>query len=174
MLQIRAAQEAELTRVQAFYDSLIDAMQDAAFKPGWKKGIYPSPELLRTSLRDGTLYVGEEGGELVAAMVADHNYNESYRRIAWSVEASDEELLIVHALGVHPAFSGRGIAKEMVRRVLALAKEGGIKTVRLDVLCGNLPAEKAYTRMGFRYLDTIRMYYEDTGWTDFKAFEYLL
>ncbi len=49
-----------------------------------------------------------------------------------------------------------------------------IKTIRLDVLEGNLPAEKAYMKSGFRYITTLKMYYEDTGWTNYKVFEYLV
>lgn len=45
---------------------------------------------------------------------------------------------------------------------------------RLDVLGGNIPAEKAYTRMGFVYRGTINMFYEDTGWTGYRLFEYVV
>jgi ribosomal protein S18 acetylase RimI-like enzyme len=48
------------------------------------------------------------------------------------------------------------------------------KVIRLDVLKGNRHAEKLYSGMGFQYLHTLPMYYEDTGWTDFKLYEYLL
>ena len=113
-------------------------------------------------------------GALAACMVVNHACNEGYRSVAWGVEAADDELLVIHALGVRRACSGRGLAREMARRVLQMARAQGLKTVRLDVLGGNLPAERAYTAVGFRHVDTLRMFYEDTGWTDYKAFEYLL
>lgn len=160
--------------VKEFYDSLIDAMEDAPFKPGWKKDVYPTREMLLEAIESGELYIGEEDGKMASCMIADHRYNDAYREIPWSVDASDDELLVIHALGVHPAFSGRGIAKKMVEKTIELARDNGIRTIRLDVLEGNLPAEKAYTKMGFRYLDTIRMFYEDTGWTDFKTFEFIV
>lgn len=28
--------------------------------------------------------------------------------------------------------------------------------------------------VGFRYMDTLQMYYKDTGWTDYKLYEYAL
>ena len=46
------------------------------------------------------------------------------------------------------------------------------KAIRLDVLKGNLPAEKLYTGLGFKYLHTLKMFYEDTGWTDYELYEY--
>ncbi len=97
-----------------------------------------------------------------------------YRSVRWSVEVPDEQLLVIHALGVQPRFAGRGMAKQMAVHVIGMAREKGIRTVRLDVLGGNLPAERAYTAVGFRYLETLQMYYEDTGWTDYKVFELLL
>lgn len=107
-------------------------------------------------------------------VVLNHDYNEGYRDIHWSVAAEDSELCVIHALGVHPAAAGKGFAKEMTRYAIDLAKEHKLKTIRLDVLGGNLPAERAYTSVGFRYVDTIRMFYEDTGWTDFRLFEYIV
>ncbi|MDD5922530.1 MAG: hypothetical protein PUC44_05065 [Eubacteriales bacterium] len=48
------------------------------------------------------------------------------------------------------------------------------KAVRLDVLAGNVPAEKLYEGLGFKYMDALKMYYEDTGWTDYELYEYVL
>ncbi len=42
------------------------------------------------------------------------------------------------------------------------------------VLGGNIPAERTYTKMGFKYLKTLSMFYEDTGWTDYMVFELIL
>lgn len=60
----------------------------------------------------------------------------------------------------------------MVRFALAFAKQTGMKTVRLDVWKGNLPAEKLYESSGFKCVAITPMYYEDTGWTDFELYEY--
>lgn len=110
MIQIRRAGTAEFAAVREFYYAVIDEMKDAEFKPGWEQDVYPSQDFLRASLDRGELYVGEIGGHLVAAMVVNHEYNESYDGAPWSVDAADEELLVVHALGVRPSFAGQGIA----------------------------------------------------------------
>ena len=46
-----------------------------------------------------------------------------------------------------------------------------MKAVRLDVLKGNVPAERLYKDMGFRYVDTLQLFYEDTGRVDFDLYE---
>ena len=81
------------------------------------------------------------------------------------------EVMVIHALGVNPHYAGNGYAKELVSFVITYAKEHKQKAIRLDVLKGNVPAEKLYSSMGFKYLCTLPMYYEDTGLTDYELYE---
>ena len=86
-------------------------------------------------------------------------------------DALRSEFMVIHMLGVHNDFAGRGVAKEMVRFAIETAKAAGMKAIRLDVLEGNVPAERLYASLGFIYVDTIKLFYEDTGRVDFKLFE---
>lgn len=173
-LNIRLAKPEEYGSVRAFYHSLIDSMKDMEFHPAWKKDIYPSPEVLLDSLQNNELYMGETDSQTVSCMVINHKYNKGYAKAKWSVDADDAELLVIHILGVHSSFSGKGIAKQMLQKAIDLAKETGIKTIRLDVLEGNVPAERAYVKMGFQYVETLQMFYEDTGLTNFRLFEFIV
>lgn len=174
MISIRNAKKDEFEKIRLFYHSLIDAMRDAQYKPGWEKDVYPSDEYLSISIDKQELYVGMIEERMVSAMIVNHEGNESYHKANWTIEANSEEITVIHALGVHPDFSGKGIAKELVKKVIEMTKEANQKVIRLDVLGGNVPAERLYASMGFHYVDTIQMYYEDTGWTDFKLYEYPL
>lgn len=174
MLSIRKASRQDYPDIRTFYYEVTDSLENAEYSPGWKKDIYPAQDFLKNSIAKGELYIGTIKEKTVAAMVVNHEYNEGYREVGWSIDADDSELLVIHALGVHADYSGQGIAKQMVRSVIESAKENGIKTIRLDVLEGNLPAEKAYTKIGFKYLKAIQMFYEDTGWTGYKAYEYIV
>jgi ribosomal protein S18 acetylase RimI-like enzyme len=62
----------------------------------------------------------------------------------------------------------------MLRFAIDRARQEKQKVIRLDVLKGNVPAEKLYSGMGFEYLHTLPMFYEDTGWTDYELYEYRL
>ena len=77
----------------------------------------------------------------------------------------------IHALGVYPHYVGQGYAKELVGFAIKYAKENNQKSIRLDVLKGNVPAEKLYSSMGFKYHCTLPMYYEDIGLTDYEIYE---
>lgn len=174
MWTIRAAAAADYPAVRDFYYDLTDALEQAEFSPGWKKDIYPEQAFLRDSIARGELYLGEEDGQLLCCMIVNHDCNDGYRGIRWAVEATADQVLVIHALGVHPGHMGQGLAKRMVRFVLDMARESGCRAVRLDVLEGNLPAERSYTHLGFAYRDTVNMFYEDTGWTNYRVFEYVI
>lgn len=174
MLHIRQAREEEFQSVRTFYYTLIDMMQTAEHKPGWEKGIYPTDKYLLESIRNQTLFLGIWDGEIIAAMIVNHACNEGYLNATWGVDAAEGEVTVIHALGVLPTCGGKGFAKAMVKEAIALARTSGQKAIRLDVLGGNLPAEKLYVGLGFQYRDTVTMFYEDTGWTDFLLYEYPL
>lgn len=169
---IRVAKKSEFLGIRSFYHNVIDRMQDAQYKPAWEKGVYPSDSYLKESIENGELWVCAYENEYIAAMIVNHQSNAGYQKIQWATQAQDDEVTVVHALCVLPDFQGKGLAGAMVKKVIALAEDAKQKAIRLDVLGGNLPAERLYTKYGFQYIDTVEMFYEDTGWTDFKLYEY--
>lgn len=173
-MKITRAQAEEYQEVSDFYDALIDGLAGSPFDAGWKKGIYPDPAFLKASIAQGNLYLGRINGRIAAAMVLNHQWNEGYDAIKWPTKASRQNITVIHALGVHPDFAHQGLATQMVIFAIAAARESHQKVIRLDVLKGNVPAEKLYAAAGFQYLDTIRMYYPDTGWTEYELYEYVM
>ena len=170
---INAAKD-DYEEVRRFYHSLIDSLNPEQCHVGWQKDVYPSPEFLRNSVENGDLYLCRDGERIAGAMVLNHEYNESYKNYQWQTVTDDSEILIIHALGVHSDFNGKGYAKAMVQKAIDIARETGMKAIRFDVLGGNIPAERLYQGFGFQYLAALKMYYEDTGWTDFKLYEHVL
>ena len=112
-----------------------------------------------------------DGEDIAAAMVLNHTCNEAYAQASWPTDAAPHEVTVIHTLAVHPQYTRKGLAKELVRFAIQRARSGGQKVIRLDVLAGNLPAERLYPSLGFTYVDTLPMYYEDTGQTDYKIYE---
>lgn len=80
-------------------------------------------------------------------------------------------MLIPHALAVSPALQGQGIGRAMVAQVQDLARRAGKRAVRLDILGTNGTAERLYTGMEFQFVQAKTMFYEDTGWTEYKLYE---
>lgn len=171
---IRRARNEEFDAVRAFYHAVIDDMAHAQYRPGWEKDIYPAPDYLQAAIARGELFLGEEAGQTVAAMVLNTACNDSYADARWLTEAAPDEALVIHTLCVRADRTGRGLGREMVRFAIEEARRRGMKAMRLDVLKGNVPAERLYPACGFRYVGTIPMFYEDTGWTDYELYELAL
>ncbi len=173
-MNIRKATLDEFLSVRAFYHEMTDWLETAAYGPGWKKDIYPSPEDLIEALTLGELWVYDYDGGYIASMIVNSRSQEEYSRVKWEIDASQDEVLLIHALGVMPQYHGKGIASEMVKHAITLAKAQNKKAMRLDVLAGNLPAEKLYPKFDFKLIDTLEMFYEDTGLTLYKLYELAL
>jgi ribosomal protein S18 acetylase RimI-like enzyme len=62
----------------------------------------------------------------------------------------------------------------MVREAILICGDKRQKAIRLDVLGSNTPAQKLYANMGFQYRDTIKLFYEDTGMTDYLLYEFTM
>lgn len=174
MLDIVQAQPSDFKTVRNFYFSLIEEMRDSAFLPGWQAEVYPTSDEICRAIDNGWLYMGMLDGEMAAGMVVNNLPTDGYEQVKWIVDAEFGEASVVHLLGVHPRFARRGFAKEMARGAVELARKAGKKSVRLDVLSGNIPASRAYESVGFQHLETIPLYYADTGWADFLMYEYPL
>ncbi len=174
MLVIRAAHADEFEKVRGFYHELIDMMEGSEFHPRWEKFVYPSDGFIRSSIERGELYVGLLIGEIVGAMSVNGEGTEGYEGAPWGVNAARGEFSVIHALGVLPSHHGRGFARGLVAAAKDVARGLGHKALRLDVLDGNLPAVKLYESEGFRFVSRVKLFYEDTGLTDFLLYEYAL
>ena len=157
--------------VRLFYHSLIDALEGSLYHPMWQKDVYPAPEELKSAIEAGGLYIGRLADRIAAAMVLNQKCNPEYEEVVWPTTLNHSEFMVVHMLGVHSDYAGQGLAKEMVRFAIGTAKTAGMKAIRLDVLKGNVPAERLYTSLGFVYVDTLKLFYEDTGRVDFELYE---
>ena len=172
-MTISKAEPEEYESVRSFYHSLIDALEGTKYHPMWQKDIYPAPEDLREAVEGRKLYVGRIDDRIAAAMVLNQKCNPEYNDAAWPVSLKPSEFMVIHMLGVHSDFAGQGLAKEMVRFAVKTAKAAGTKAIRLDVLKGNVPAERLYLGLGFAYVDTLQLFYEDTGRVDFELYEHV-
>ena len=171
-MKIAAASPDRFQAVREFYHTVIDGVGDSRDSVRWKKDIYPSPDFLKSSLCSGELFTATDDETMIGAMILNHLCNDEYKTFPWPTKAKDSEITVIHALAVHPFFTGKGYGRQMVQYAIDYAREHQQKAIRLDVLKGNLRAEKLYSGMGFRLLHTLPMVYEDTGWTDFQLYEY--
>ena len=174
MSAIRPARPNELESVRTFYYDLIDACAADPGFPPWKQGIHPSVEMLSAAISAQTLFIRECSGQITAAMILNDDVPEGYSDGVWLSELAECEYLVLHLLAVSPAHRRCGLAREMVRGALDIAKAAGKSALRLDAWSGNHPAHALYRSLGFSDTGMMRELLPDGTELSFYLFEYPL
>lgn len=73
----------------------------------------------------------------------------SMRGITIASREGTTSMWYIGTVGVLPEFRGKGIARDLVRRTLAMMRERKGTHVRLGVIDGNAPAQALYRSLGF-------------------------
>lgn len=173
-MKFQKASEADFYTIQKFYWHVIENIHRNNVNNenlGWEKGVYPSDQFIQDSLIKGELYTLIEKDTLCACVILNSEHNEGYDSCTWGIICDPGEVLTPHALAVDPKLQGKGIGKIVVENIVNIARAEHKKAVRLDVLSACKSAEWLYTSCGFRFVEAKEMYYEDTGWTEYKMFE---
>ena len=171
---IRKAGMDDLPALLRFYEDVCAAQAKSEYSPQWHFGIYPAEEDMALHIASGSMYLGLAGARIAAAGVLTAGEDPMYADAAWREEAAPDEAACLHLFAVHEDFRGRGVSGAMLDGLLAAAGDLGKRLVRLDVVKGNLPAEKLYLRHGFRFAEEREVFYEDTGAIRVRLYERLL
>ena len=164
----------DLERLRGLYWKLLDSSEVYARILKWKKNIYPCDNDWSQYIQKGEMYFVQQQGQTVGALALTNSQNENYHRIAWAVEAKDDEVAVIHLLAIDPELQGRGLARAVLEEAVRTAKASGKKALRLDAIATNTPAQALYERFGFVNRGTAEDYYESTGTVDFVFYEYPL
>ena len=170
MLELRTAEPEELETVCCMYEEICAAQAGDPCGPDWHYGVYPCREDLEEALAAGELWLGLDGGTPAAAMVVRRGEDAIYRGAPWTV--TDEPIRVLHLFAVRPAFRGRGLAREALRALFARFAREGARAVHLDVIKGNLAAERLYRSVGFQFVEERAVWYPDTGDNTVRLYEF--
>ncbi|MGP9744719.1 GNAT family N-acetyltransferase [Brachybacterium sp. AOP29-B2-41] len=183
-LSLRRAERHDVPAAQAAYRAIIDHLAATVDFPHWHTENHPIPDEVAAWIEAGELYLAitragadrtDTQPETIAGVaVLNHDAAEQYADATWAIDATPDEVLVVHALGVVPAFLGRGVARHLVESSLQLARDWKLRTVRLDTYVENIPARRLYARCGFHDLGCHTVRYEGTDLSQFHLFEYVL
>ena len=137
---IRKAEMTDLHQDLDLYRLLCDQQAGDPYTPEWVFGLHPDEEMLADHVRRQELWIAENGQQLQAAM-------------ALVPEGGSRRELGLHLLGIIKSARGSGLAQRMMDIMEEEARKGGYQAQVLDVIPGNLPAEKLYRRNGFGMAD---------------------
>lgn len=159
-------------KVITFYDDIIEQQQYDDYSPLWTRGIYPSDDDIDAFIRDNCLLLVKDGDRITAAAVLIDHEEEMYLDVSWKGKFKEDQISVVHLLGVHPDYRRQGYSDELIDYLLKTASEKS-KAIHLDVVEGNLPAERLYLKHGFTYAGRKDVFYEDTGEITVRLYEYI-
>lgn len=174
-MEIRTAIPGDLDELMDFYAEMSRALDKQDFLPHGNRGGFPSREMVADAIRTEGQFVGVEDGRIMAACFLSHDCDKSYETAPWSVRAPREQVAVLHALRVLPAYGGRGYSRQLMEYAIRAARARGQKTLRLDCARGNDVPVRLYRSCGFREVGTAVITYEDIGEPmEFRLFELAL
>lgn len=171
-MNFRKATSRDLRAIGDIYDRIHDHEEAGLLSTGWIRGVYPTPDTARAALDRGDLYVLVETGPaeadpeeatkpnhgghgpgketIVAAGVINQVQLPEYAEADWKVVADEDEVLVLHTLTVDPLSSGLGYGRVFVAFYEDLARNQGMKALRLDTNVLNHRARALYHSLGYR------------------------
>ena len=158
---IRLASPADLPAIADIYDAILTREESGGpVYTNWQRGKYPTMDTARQALGDSTLYVGEDVGSLWGVVNLNAVQLPEYDDIPWTIPAERERVGVIHTLCIHPAQAGRGLARRMVAFCEEETRRQGKAVMRLDTWEGNLPANRMYPVLGYRYAGAAEFFFQ--------------
>ena len=127
---------------------------------------YPTRDIIENDIAERKCYVVRENGVPVAVLRIDGEQHPAYQTVDWKY---GEPYICVHRLCVHPRAQGKGLAKHIMKDVLALYSFKGYAAVRLDTYRHNWIAMRLYEGLGFERRQTV--HFEGRGDREYMCFE---
>lgn len=173
-MEIQKVEWAQFNDIQNIYVDIIEKTADMEKYARWKKGMHPTDATIMGYIKSGSMYQYTINDIIAGVVAITLEQEEDYHEITWGIEAKDAEVAVIHILGVNPECQKQGVGTRLIAEALELARTQGKKAVRLDALASNTPAQHMYCKNGFIYRGKRNQYAENTGWTDFYFYEYII
>lgn len=109
---------------------------------------YPNEDSIRKDIASGNHFVFSENGVVLGTILLDVNQDEQYKSIHWNT--TNNNVLVIHRLGVLPKAQGKGIAKKLCRFAEDYARDNGYNVMRLDAYAGNTISNGLYIKLGYQ------------------------
>lgn len=167
MIKIRKALISEAGEILSFYENIIFSLKNSEFNPKWNER-YPNIEFIKDSILKGEMYVYSQNG-LKACLVINNELGKEYNNVKWHVNANPDEIIVIHTFAVKSM--KKGIGKEILDYIMKEAIKNNKKTIRVDVIDGNAGAQKVFEKLGFEYVDSMKMFHEAVGMETFHIYE---
>ncbi len=152
---IEKAVTGDIAGIAEIYEAIHSEEEAGRMTTGWIRGIYPTAETAQAALQRGDLYVEKAEGIPVAAAVINHIQPEGYEKGKWTIDAAEDEVLVLHTLVVDPKKTGKGYGRKLIDFYEQMARETGCQALRMDTNARNSAARIIYAHLGYQEVGTI-------------------
>lgn len=152
-MTMRHATEADIPAAEEIYKAAREFMRETGNPTQWA-GEYPAAWDIAEGIKDGTSYVMEDDGEIIATFYFRIGRDSTYDKIYEGEWKNGEPYGVIHRIAVK--YHGRGIAARCFEECFRLS--GNLK---IDTHRDNAPMRRALEKRGFEYCGII--YIENGG-----------
>lgn len=146
---IRKADIGDIDRIAEIYREIHDEEEAGRMVIGWERKVYPTRDTAREAVKCGDMFVEEDEGQIVAAARINQEQVDVYADAAWTLEAADEQVMVLHTLVVSPKKNSSGYGKTFVKFYENYARERGCICLRIDTNARNENARAFYRKLGY-------------------------
>lgn len=166
-MKIRVATVQELVKICVFYKQVCLDQKSDEYSPDWHWGIYPSEIDLKQKLENATVIIAIDNDKVISAGVLTKGEDPNYLHVNWD----HDNAIVLHLFAVAKTSRGQGLAQKMLSAFDDYAKEHDYRAIHLDVMKGNVPAEKLYQKHGYQFVEEATIHYEDDGDTQAMMYQ---
>ncbi|GAB2773426.1 ribosomal protein S18 acetylase RimI-like enzyme [Hymenobacter luteus] len=150
---LRPATLADIPAILALIRRVVPLMQ-ASGNQQWSAD-YPNAEVFEQDVAKGHLWVAELNGAVAAVAALTHNDQDAeYAQADWDFA---EPALVTHRLAVDPAAQGHGLAAALLAQAELLARQQGLRVLRVDTNSENQATQRLFPKLGYRYAGEITL-----------------
>lgn len=152
MLTIRKGTSADLKEIWTLVQAAI-AHMNAGGNPQWGPD-YPGMTHFAQGIADGDLYAAcGEDGRILGVAILNTWQEECYEDLTgWQ---QTPPALVIHKVAVHPDAQRQGVGSFLFDFAVSLAKEQGLKSIRIDTYCLNGKMQALIRKFGFHYMGNV-------------------
>lgn len=129
-------------------------LMNAAGNFQWEDS-YPNEAVFRQDIARQHLWLVELDGQLAGIAALTHNDQDAeYAQADWDVT---EPALVTHRLAVDPAAQGKGVAALLLQKAEELARQQGLRVLRVDTNSENQATQRLFPKLGYRFAGEITL-----------------
>lgn len=143
-MQLRPATTDDIPAVMALIRRVVPLMR-ATGNLQWDDA-YPNPEVFARDVERAQLWAALVDDSLAGIAAITRDQEPEYAQVGWDVT---EEAVVVHRFAVDPAFQGRGIGLALMEQAERVAREGGVRVLRVDTNTQNEVTKRLFPKLGY-------------------------